>query len=417
MTPWKEIVGLDFARRGEDRDTVGGVRPGAVVRPGTIDEVQAVVRAAATRGAALVPMGRGAHLEIGAPPRRLDVLLVLDRLDRVLEHEPADMTVTAEAGCPLGRLQETLGTGGQWLPLDPPLPDRTTLGGLVAANLSGPLRASQGTVRDLLLGVRLVDAEGAVVAGGGKVVKNVAGYDLPKLHTGALGTLGVLVEVTFKVRPRPACESAVVVACRTPEQAADTALAFRDAWPVLWLEAAGAGGLADGPGDGAAVAAGLGGLDVEVAAGRARLESLAAARALRAVFVADGTALRTRLAAFDVEPAAAVLRAALRPTEIGAVMAAADQAARAAGTAVRCLAHAANGVVRIAVAERAAVAAVVATLRPDLEAAGGSLVVTRTITAVDPWGTPPPAHALMRGVKAALDPSSILAPGRHVGGL
>src|SRR4029450_3587776 len=137
--------------------------------------------------------------------------------------------------------------------------ERTTIGGLVAANLSGPLRASQGTVRDLLLGLTVVGAGGVVGRRGGGVGKNVAGYDLPKLHVGALGTVGVIVEATFKVRPRPEREAGVVIACRTPASAADVALAVRDAFDPLWLEVAVSRGLADGPGSGAAVAGGVGG--------------------------------------------------------------------------------------------------------------------------------------------------------------
>src|SRR5581483_5032917 len=139
-------------------------------------------------------------------------------------------------GCPLAALGRVLAGAGQWLPLDPPRADATTVGGLVAADLSGPLRASQGRVRDLLLGIRTIGADGALVAGGGRVVKNVAGYDLPKLHVGALGTVGVIVEATFKVRPRPACEEAVVLACPQVRAAADAALAVRDAAEPLWLE-------------------------------------------------------------------------------------------------------------------------------------------------------------------------------------
>src|SRR5690606_7391068 len=118
----------------------------------------------------------GRHLAIGGVPERLDVLLQLDLLNRIREHAAADMTVTVEAGCTLATLAATLAEAGQWLPLDPPAPEETTVGGLIAANLSGPLRASQGTVRDLLLGLRWIAPDGALVAGGGRVVKNVAGY-------------------------------------------------------------------------------------------------------------------------------------------------------------------------------------------------------------------------------------------------
>src|SRR5438552_18510872 len=136
---------------------------------------------------------------MGGPTAPLRGPRRLARLTRVVDHKAADMTVTVEAGCPLAALGAALGSAGQWLSLDPPRPEETTVGGLVAANLSGPLRASQGGVRDLLIGLRVVNADGAVVAGGGRVVKNVAGYDLPKLHGGALGSAGAIVEATFKV--------------------------------------------------------------------------------------------------------------------------------------------------------------------------------------------------------------------------
>jgi len=403
-------------------EAVDGVVPGQVVRAGSVAEVQEAVRAAAAGGLALVASGLGAHLDVGAPPARLDVLLRLDRLARVVDHQAGDMTVTVEAGCPLAALDATLAAAGQWLPLDPPRPEATTVGGLVAANLSGPLRASQGTARDLLLGVHVVGADGALVASGGRVVKNVAGYDLPKLHVGALGTVGVIVEATFKLRPRPACERAMVLACRTVAAAADAARAVLDAPLVpLWLELAGPGGLAEGPGDGAAVVVGLGGIEDEVAAGEAAVRALAGARGLGAVAVPDGAALRACLAAFAVEPAAAVLRAAVLPADVGAAIERLGAAAREAGTSVRCLAHAANGVVRAAVADAAGVVPLVGAARPWCAARGGSLVVERAPPEVkhglDVWGDVGPGAALMRGVKAAFDPAGTFAPGRFVGGL
>jgi len=422
VTSWIDIVGAEHVASGAAGDAVDGVVPAWVVRPGSVAEVQACVRAAADGGTALVARGLGGHVEVGAMPRRLDAVLALDRLDRVLDHQAGDMTVTVEAGCPLVRLGATLEGGGQWLPIDPPRSDVTTVGGLIAANLSGPLRASQGRVRDLLIGLRTVGADGALVAGGGRVVKNVAGYDLPKLHVGALGTLGVIVEATFKVRPRPEREEAVVVACRSVGIAADTALALQ-ASPAspFWLEVAGPGGLPEGPGDGAAVVVGLAGIADEVDEGRRTISANARARGLGVVPVADGAALRARLGAFSVEPAAAVLRAAMLPTGIAEFMGAVANRGCASGAALRCLAHAASGVVRVAVPDGAAVPSLVSALRPGLEARGGSLVVERTQPSVkrevDVWGDPGPGLDLMRGVKRAFDPAGLFAPGRFVGGI
>lgn len=386
--------------------TVDGVRPARVERPGSVEEVQAVVR----EGRPLVATGLGAHLDMGAPPRALDVLLQLDRLDRVVDHQAADMTVTVEAGCPLVRLQETLAAAGQWLPIDPPRPEVTTVGGFLAADLSGPLRASQGTARDLVLGLRVVGADGALVASGGRVVKNVAGYDLSKLHIGALGTVGVIVEATFRVRPRPEREAAMVISSSRP---ADLALAVRDLVEPFWLEAAGPGVLDEGP----AAIVGLAGIAAEVDHAAAVVAAIDGG----ARRVDDGAALRVRLGRFDAEPCAALLTASALPADTGAVMDAVEAAASATGAGVRLLAHAANGVVRVAVAAPAHVAPIVERLRPRLAGMGGTVVVRRAVPeakqGLDVWGDVGPGLVLMRTLKAAFDPGGILAPGRFVGGL
>jgi glycolate oxidase FAD binding subunit len=409
---WRDIVGAEHATRGGPADAVDGVVPAWVVRPGSVEEVQACVRAAGREGAALVAQGRGGHMDIGAPPVRIDVLLALDRLDRVLAHEAGDMTVTVEAGCRLPTLGAALATAGQWLPLDPPRPEATTAGGLLAANLAGPLRASQGLARDLLLGLRVVGADGGLVRGGGRVVKNVAGYDLPKLHVGAFGTVGVIVEATFRVRPRPEREEAVVVACRGIGAAASAARALRESALVpLWLEVVGPGVV----GEGAALAVGLGGFAEEVGAAHAGVVD--ATRAYGdALHVVDGAGLRARLAAAPLLPGATVLRAATLPAEVGRVM---EAMVRAGATS--SVAHAANGVVRAAVVDPGCVAPVLRSLRPGLEARGGSLLVERAPAAVkaglDVWGDPGPGFDLMRRLKRAFDPSALFAPGRFVGGL
>src|SRR5207253_6381370 len=181
---------------------------------------------------------------------------------------------------------------------------------------------------------------------------NVAGYDLPKLHVGALGTVGVIVEATFKVRPRPAAEEAMVVACRSAREAADAALAVRDSdADPLWLEVAGAGGLPEGPGEGAAAVVGLAGIGEEIAEARACVQRIAASLGLRAVPVAGGAALRARLGGFAVEPGAAVLKAATVPAPAGDVMEPIAAAAPERRTAARCLAHGPGGVRRPGVAE------------------------------------------------------------------
>jgi len=391
---------------------VDGVEPGRVVHPGSLEEVSAIV----AEGRPLIASGLGGHLDMGGVPAPFDVLVRLDRLDAILAHEAADMTVTVQAGCPLVRLQAALAETGQWLPLDPPRPDLTTVGGLIATNLSGPLRASQGTVRDLLLGVRVVGAGGKVIASGGKVVKNVAGYDLSKLQVGAFGTAGVIVEATFKVRPVPEHEAAVLVTCPTLPDAAELALAVRDLVDPLWIEIAGAGVLGDTP----VLAVGAGGLAAEVEAACATASDLARSRGWGARRDDAGAVLRLRLGELGPMTAGApvVLRAATLPSELGRVMQRLDDEAVAAGTTLRMTAHAASGVVRAAVAHPVATKRLVGALRPVLQSTGGTFVVERAPADakrdVDVWGDPGPGRALMARIRETFDPASIFSPGRFV---
>ena len=181
-----------------------GRTPEAVVFPGSKEEIGAILTLAGEFGVPVLPSGGGTALSVGAPPTRVGVVLGLKRLNRVLKHEPGDLTTTVEAGITLAALQAELGRRGRWLSLDAADPDKfATIGGILASNASGPRRHLYGTSRDLLIGVAVVGADGTVIRGGGKVVKNVAGYDLPKLYIGSFGTLGVIAEATVRLRPRP----------------------------------------------------------------------------------------------------------------------------------------------------------------------------------------------------------------------
>ena len=189
---------------------IEGRTPEAVVAPGSKEDVAAVLVAAGEAGVPVTPWGGGTAMAVGSPPSRLGLVLLLGRLTRLVEHEPGDLTATVEAGMTVQALQEALGRRGQWLSLDPPHAAKATIGGTLSANVAGPRRHLYGGCRDLLIGLTVVTADGAIVKGGGRVVKNVAGYDLPKLFIGAFGTLGVIVEATLKLRPRPDADRVVV---------------------------------------------------------------------------------------------------------------------------------------------------------------------------------------------------------------
>lgn len=404
---------------------IDGVVPARVADAATVDDVRDAVRATAAAGEALIASGRGRHLDIGETPARCDLLLRLAPLSRIRELHAADMTITVEAGCTLAEVDAALAGEGQWLALDAPAPHDTTVGGFLAANLSGPLRASHGTARDLLLGLRWVSAQGELVAAGGKVVKNVAGYDLHKAHVGALGTLGVLVEATFKVRPRPPHERAIVVACADARSAITAALDARDTVEPAWLEAASGDVLGvEGP---AGIAVGWLGIEPELDDAerrvRERLTASDGASVVRTLADADAAALRRRIADVALGPAAAVLRVATLPDALGDAIA--SVAARTSGSAARWTAHAANGVARVCVDEPSSLAEIVASARPRLERDGASLVVERATADVKQslvahggvFGDPGPGRALMRRLKDAFDPGRVLSPGRYVAGI
>jgi glycolate oxidase FAD binding subunit len=186
------------------RYAVDGIVPNAVALPSSEADVAAILREAARAEMVVVPWGAGTKQDLGRPLERIDLVLSLEKLNRVVDYVPADMTVTIEAGMRFAELQALTARHGQTVSLDPPRAAGATIGGIVATAASGPRRMAYGGVRDFLLGARVALPDGRVIKAGGKVVKNVAGYDMPKLFAGALGTLGVMTEVSLKLRPLPA---------------------------------------------------------------------------------------------------------------------------------------------------------------------------------------------------------------------
>ncbi|MEV5571452.1 FAD-binding oxidoreductase [Spirillospora sp. NPDC052269] len=187
-------------RPGEVADRVDGLVPGVVAAPASLNEASAVMRTAAEHGLSVVPSGTGTKLDHGRPVERCDVLVTTRNLDRIIRHSPGDLTLHVEAGLTFEALRAAEAGGwGQHLALAPPV--NGTIGGAIATDVAGPGRLLHGSARDLLIGITVVRADGTVTRSGGKVVKNVAGYDLGKLYTGSLGTLGLIVDATFRMHP------------------------------------------------------------------------------------------------------------------------------------------------------------------------------------------------------------------------
>ncbi len=217
----KEAISHDSLRQIAGKDTVtspdelanyavDGISPQAVVLPKTVEQVSSLLQLAWQDNQAVAPWGGGTRIELGNAPARLDTVVCLNRLDRVLDYPTGDLILTVEAGITLAKLRQVLAGEGQSLPIDPPLPSEATIGGTLASSADGPLKWRYNGPRDLVIGMKVVQANGKVTKSGGQVVKNVTGYDMARLHIGALGTLGIIVEASFKLIPLPKKEETVL---------------------------------------------------------------------------------------------------------------------------------------------------------------------------------------------------------------
>ena len=394
-----------------DGDAVDGVPAGFVAAPGSTEEAAAVVRTAAAEGLAIVARGAGTKLGWGTPPRRVDLIVDTHRLDRIVEHAAGDLVVIAQAGVRLAALGERLAGDRQRLAVDELVPG-TTIGGMLGTGATGPRRLQAGAVRDLVLGVTMVRADGVVAKAGGKVVKNVAGYDVAKLVTGAYGTLGLVTEAAFRLHPIP--PAAAYVSIRLP----DAASAYQAVQRALHAQFVPTAIELDRPEPGG---------PVEVAVLVEGTEAGVATRAAEAVgTLGDGAARIDRPDWWGSLPAGSdrsvLVKATTELTGTGRLLDGVDRAAAAAGTTAAVRGSGGVGVLHAALpgTDPAAVAAFVKALRDAAPAWRGSVVVLAAPppvrSEVDSWG-PVPGLDLMRRVKERFDPDAVLAPGRFVGGI
>jgi glycolate oxidase FAD binding subunit len=408
---------------------IEGRTPEAAVFPGSLDEVRGVVAIAAEGGIPLIPWGGGTAASVGTPVSATGIVLGLRRLDRLLDHEPGDLTATVQAGMPLARLQDALREQGQWLSLDPPDPGRATIGGIIAANASGPRRHLYGTARDQLIGLTVVTADGALVRGGGKVVKNVAGYDLPKLFIGSYGTLGIIVDLTFRLRPVPETERWLSVRFDRLKDAgaAVRAIMNSDVIPVALELLDADASRALGPDGAPTLVAGFDGLAEQVDWQCAELAALTGALGGRGALALPAGPPAGGFSAQASMTAVAIVRFSVLPTLVAELMEQGAAMAKQRGLRTAWTSHAGVGVVIAALGapsdrpDLKAVASALGEWRALARSGGGHATLEWAPLAVKSevavWDDLGAASRVMQRIKAQLDPANLLNPGRFVAGI
>jgi len=446
---------------------IDGITPHSVVYPTRAEEAAEVLRCAAAHDLVVIPCRNATKLDIGASPRRYDVALSLKDMNQVWYYEPDDLVVSVEPGMKFGDLQHFLARHRLWIPLDPGGGERASVGGILAANAAGPLRLQYGGPRDMVLGMKIATPEGRIVKTGGRVVKNVAGYDLAKLVIGSYGTLGVIVEATFKLYPQVAnrvtwaiepiaLETAreirrellrsplrplrlVLLNHATRRHLADATSSPRlvtssEVNLALWIEAGGSDRVL------ARYTDELGVLAAKHGAPLHKLDRDAAGETWERI--ADFGSGLTR-----EQQAPLVVRAALPIASCEEFLERAEKESRLGGFETAGLVQLGVGVVDLGIGLNASgsantdpeprgdgvqpqaqapgsrypAATIIERLRQAAITLGGTLVVTHCPaelkSKLDVWGPPGDDFEVMRKLKMAWDPKSTLSPGRFIGGL
>jgi glycolate dehydrogenase FAD-binding subunit len=414
-------LGSDTVTAAENRlaeHAVDGVIPKLVCTPATAEQLTDTVRICAEAQATIAPMGGGTAMNLGNPPRTIDVVVKTTRLNQLIDHDHANLTATLQSGIALNALQAALAPQKQFLPCDPPLPQRSTIGAIVAANLNGPRRSSYGNVRDLVIGMKVVLASGEIVKAGGKVVKNVAGYDMCKLFTGSLGTLGIITEVTLRVAPIPA-QSATVIATGTLTRTTECAnqLTRTKLLPTaIYL-------LNTGAASSWQLAVRFDGFAETVERQTHELAEIAQRLSLTQEII-DGEKQQRcwqEIADLPVSQDRVIYRLTVPRGALTQTIATIVDWTNIEQPAPAICADVAIGTLWLFVsADQAAVALFPRLIALAQRQRGHAIIFAAPAhlkQAVDVWGPPAPGHTLMQKIKQEFDPTGLFNPGRFVGGL
>lgn len=416
----ESVLGSDNVTQSR-RPGLDGIAPAIVALPGSAQEVAECLRISASLRATVIPAGSMSWLDCGNQVRGVDMVLSLARMTRVVDYSPPDLTVTVQAGLLLSELKAVTVREGQWLPLDPPGFSAASVGAVAACNSSGPLRLGFGTPRDYVIGLKLAHADGKESKCGGRVVKNVAGYDMNKLYVGSYGTLAVITELTFKLRPLPDGHATLVVTTNNQASLADFAgrVIASELQPAsVFLTKR--------------LAVDLNGSSAETdrllirfidndAAVRHQLDWIKHEAGdefdLTELIDDDSESLWQRVADIDQSGTNAV-RISVPVSTVGA------KVGRLAIPGCAASIDFGLGIIRVAFDEDEDEKKTVETIRQMRSQAaesGGTLFVERASSGVkeqvDAWGNCYSVGNLMRSVKAKFDPESVLNPGRFVAGI
>ncbi|HJZ67400.1 MAG TPA: FAD-binding oxidoreductase [Blastocatellia bacterium] len=394
--------------------SLDGLRPKLVARPGSADEVAACLKLCAEAGLAVVPAGNMTWLESGNLLRRADVVLSLTRMHRVIDYSPPDLTATVEAGVILHQFNALTSESRQWLPLDPPGLASATLGAIAACNSSGALRLGFGTPRDYVIGLKLAHADGTQSKSGGRVVKNVAGYDMNKLYVGSCGTLAVITELTFKLRPLPERDATLVITAKdrgplfefarrvleSELQPASVSLARRlipdadDALLIRFIDSKAA-------------------VEYELERVKGAIDE-----SLQATDLSDEDSEHVWRKLADLNQHTIGIKLSVPLTSVPA------QFEKALLAHFDCVAGAdiGTGIIRLAFdGNKGEVIDLIRSFRANTATVGGTLFIEKAPPEIrseaDAWGDVGAAASLMRSIKEKFDPQSVLNPGKFVAGI
>jgi len=378
--------------------SIAGVTPERMVVPADRAELASVVRDLYAAGKTFAFVGGGTELELGNPPRAIDTVVRTTALDRVIDYSPEDQTITVEAGMRIAALDAVLAEHDQLLPLDVGDRNQATIGGAIATNAFGAQRHRYGSIKDLIVGIEFVRPDGITAHGGGKVVKNVAGFDLPKLMVGSLGTLGGIASATFRVFPKPAVTRAVLARTSPASTFFDACMDDRSLEPIAVVHHPALGG----------VMLTFAGIAASVEQQLTHLATLAATHAVP-IEALDRRALDRFDAAESAIRCSGAWRWTVSTNPVGARASLASPVATIAE-----IGYPTFGVTLVSAADDISINA--------LAAARGPAVVFRAMpqrarARIDAWGEPPASFALMRALKTNFDPKGLCNPGRFVGGL